>query len=57
MEFYVAIKKDDASLYILIWKDIHDLAISKKKQVTKHCYDPIYVNVCLYICIYIRTYK
>ena len=55
MEFYVAIKKDDASLYILIWKDIHDLAISKKKQVTKHCYDPIYVNVCLYI--YIRTYK
>lgn len=36
MEFYVAIKKYDALLYIFIWKDIHDLAISKKKQVTKH---------------------
>lgn len=32
---YVAIKKYDVLLYILM-KDIHDLAISKKKQVTKH---------------------
>ena len=31
MEFYVAIKKDDASLYILIWKDINDLAIRKNR--------------------------
>lgn len=36
MEFYVAIKKDDALLYVLTWKDIHDLVISRKKQVTKH---------------------
>ena len=36
MEFYVAIKKDDALLYRLTRKDIHALAIRRKKQVTKH---------------------
>lgn len=36
MEFYVVIKKDDA-LYVLTWKDTHDLVINRKKYFIKCC--------------------
>lgn len=52
MEFYIAIKKDDA-LYVLTWKDIHDLVISRKNRLQNTmCYDCLCKHM-HYICIYI----